>query len=1073
MKKSKLILSVPPALVLLLFAGLQLGLRLPGQAAGAGTIQITLNQVVASGLDHPVLATNAGDNSQRLFVLEQPGQIKIVQNGLVLSTPFLDIRSKVSYGGERGLLGLAFHPNYKNNGYFYVNYTRAGDGATVIERYKVSTNPNIASTSNPLTILLIPQPYSNHNGGQLAFGLDGKLYIGMGDGGSGGDPQNLAQNINSLLGKMLRIDVDSGVPYGIPPDNPLVGKDGLDEIWAVGLRNPWRFTFDRQTGDMYIGDVGQAFWEEIDFQPAGVNGLNYGWRCYEGTHAYNLNPPCPGVLTPPVAEYSHSDGQSVTGGYVYRGKKYPSLLGVYFYADFAQGKIWALQKSSGVFLAPVLLLDSPYAISAFGEDEDGEVYVADYYGGTIRLLADARGPEPNLSTSTKLASSASVDVGEILTYTISLVNTGDLQADNVALVDTLPVGLTYEPGSLKASAGSWDDSTPPALRWNGSVGLFSPVVISYRAAVNPPASGNRVNRAQVTIQGLPILELASAVLVPRPVLNTTAEDFHLPGTQPNSLVDSILLPVGCDVCHSAAVYDTWQGSLMAQAGRDPLMWAALSIANRDAPNSGEYCLRCHTPKGWLEGRSQPADGSMLLPADLDASVACALCHRMVDPIAGSLDEASLYDQSIRNGLAGNLPPQSHISSAMMIIDLLDNRRGPFSLGTYFTHHPDRTYQTSFLGQNQDDFVTRSRLCGACHNVDNPVLSWDEGRQQYWPNAEDQRAPSYEKGQLFPIETTYEEWLNSQYASTGVYAPQFAGAKPDRIVGACQDCHMPRAAGKAADDVLDPLYRDCITTGCLPVHEFIGGNTWTPQLLLDSRWRLNGVAYEGFLIPVADRARSMLRKSVVMTVNLDASVLGKTATVRITNQTGHKLPTGYAEGRRIWINFKAYDAAGNLLYESGHYNPASGLLTQDGAIKVYEIKQGITPELASVVNLPAGESFHFVLNNTVIKDNRIPPRGFTQAALNTPGLRPMGAVYQPGQYWDDTVYDLSSYPDTERVYVTLYYQTASKEYVDFLRNNGGVDVVTLGTLWDTLKSPPEVIAKAWSPNYPVYLPLIRR
>jgi uncharacterized repeat protein (TIGR01451 family) len=1073
MKRPKFILSIPVVFLFFLSAGLRWGMGLPGQAAESGTLQITLDQVAASGLDHPVLVTHAGDGSKRLFILEQPGQIKIAQNGLVLSTPFLDIRSKISYGGERGLLGLAFHPNYENNGYLYVDYTRIGDGATVIERYQVSANPNIASTSNSMTILVIPQPYSNHNGGMLAFGPDGKLYIGMGDGGSGGDPQNLAQNINSLLGKMLRIDVDSAVPYGIPADNPYVGKDGLDEIWALGLRNPWRYSFDRTTGELYIGDVGQGLWEEIDYQPTGVGGLNFGWRCYEGTHAYNLNPPCPGVLTFPVAEYPHTEGQSVTGGYVYRGMQFPSLIGVYFYADFSQGKIWVLQKSGGVFLPATLLLDSPYAISSFGEGEDGELYVADYYGGTIRLLADARGPEPNLSTSTKSASSASANVGDTITYTISLVNTGGLTVESAALVDTLPSGLTYVPGSLQSSAGNVDESTAPTLGWNGSIGLNTPVVIAYRAVVNPPSSGNRVNVAQVIQPGFPTLELASAVLVPKPVLHTTAKDFLLPGTQPNSLVEPVLLPVGCDVCHSAPIYNAWQGSLMSQAGRDPLMWAALSIANRDAPNSGEYCLRCHTPKGWLEGRSQSADGSSLLPADLDAGVACALCHRMVDPVAGSLDEASAYDQSVRSGLGGNLPPQSHISSAMMIIDLLDNRRGPFSLGIYFTHHPGKTYQTGFLGKNQDDFVTRSRLCGTCHNVDNPVLSWDEDRQQYWPNTDDQQAPSFEKGQLFPVETTYDEWLNSQYASTGVYAPQFGGAKPDNIVGACQDCHMPRAAGLAADDVLDPLYRDCLTTGCLPVHEFVGGNTWIPQILMDSRWRLNGLAYEGFLTPVAERARSMLRKSVVMTVNLDTTVLGKTATVRIYNQTGHKLPTGYAEGRRMWINLKGYDAVGNLLYESGHYDPDTGILAQDVTTKVYEVKQGITPDLAALVDLPAGESFHFVLNNTVVKDNRIPPRGFTQVALDTPGLTPVGAVYQPGQYWDDTVYDLTAYPDIDRVYVTLYYQTASKEYVDFLRNNGGVDAVTLGTLWDTLKSPSEVVAKAWYPNYPFYLPLIRR
>ncbi len=1069
MNRSKPLLSLSLAVVLLLSVTL-LQQGFSAVAETAAFPQITADQLIASGLELPVLVTYAGDGSSRLFVLELPGQIKIVQDGVVLGTPFLDLRSKVSYGGERGLLGLAFHPNYPLNGYFYVNYTRLGDGATVIERYQVSPNPNLASPGSAFQLLVIPQPYANHNGGHLAFGPDGKLYIGMGDGGSGGDPQNFAQNTGSLLGKMLRIDVDSALPYGIPPDNPYVGKAGADEIWALGLRNPWRFSFDRQTGDMWIGDVGQNMWEEVDFQPAGVGGLNYGWRCYEGTHAYNLNPPCLGVLTPPVAEYPHSQGQSVTGGFVYRGKRFPALAGYYFYADFSQGKIWALQKTGSAWSSPALLLDTPYAISSFGEDEAGELYIADLSGGTIRLLADAQGPDPNLSTSSKTASARSADVGETLTYTITLVNSGGLEVNAVSVVDTVPAGLSYVPGSLSASAGTVDPSGAPTLRWNGSVGLASPVRITYRAVVNPPAAGNRVNQAQVTAPGLAPLTLTAAVLVPRTYLNTTAADLFFPGTQPNSLVEPILLPVSCDVCHSAPIYDTWQGSLMGQAGRDPLMWAALEIANRDAPGSGEYCLRCHTPKGWLEGRSQAADGSRLLPADLDTSVGCAICHRMVepDPVDANLDEASSYDQSVRSGLASK-PPLDHTGSAMLILDLLDNRRGPFSLGTNFTHHPNKTYQTDYLGRSQADYVERSSLCGTCHNVDNPLLSWDPVRGQYWLNANGQPAPSFAQGQLFAVETTYTEWLNSQYASTGVFAPQFAGAKPDGIVGACQDCHMPRATGKAADDVLDPLFRDCLTTGCLPVHDFVGGNTWTPQLLLDPRWRLNGLATQNTLTPVVSRARSMLQRSATLSVSL----VGNMVTVRVFNRTGHKLPTGYAEGRRMWLNLKAYDVAGNLIYESGHYDPSSGILPPGADLKVYEIKQGITPDLATVLNLPAGESFHFVLNNTVIKDNRIPPRGFSQAALELRQLQPVGAIYAPGQYWDDTVYDLSAYPGLARVFVTLYYQTASKEYVDFLRNNGGVDAVALGSLWDASKSPPEVVATGWAPNYPSYLPRVNR
>ncbi len=266
----------------------------PRQSIAASNASISVDEVIASGLQAPVFITHAGDNSGRLFVLEQPGRIRVIKQGMLLSTPYLDITSLVLYGGERGLLGLAFHPNYKQNGTFYVNYTRQTDGATVIARYRVSaTNPDLADSASATILMIIPQPYANHNGGCLQFGQDGYLYIGMGDGGSGGDPQNYAQNINSLLGKMLRIDVNNGNPYAIPPDNPYVNRDGADEIWALGLRNPWRFSFDRLTGDLYIADVGQNAWEEVNFQAANAQGgINYGWRCREGAHPYNSNPPC-------------------------------------------------------------------------------------------------------------------------------------------------------------------------------------------------------------------------------------------------------------------------------------------------------------------------------------------------------------------------------------------------------------------------------------------------------------------------------------------------------------------------------------------------------------------------------------------------------------------------------------------------------------------------------------------------------------------------------------------------------------------------------------------------------------
>ncbi|MEW6491196.1 MAG: PQQ-dependent sugar dehydrogenase [Cyanobacteriota bacterium] len=358
-----------------------------GNRSDLPQVQLTLTPLV-TGLENPVAITHAGDASDRIFVVEQEGRIQIIQNGNLLATPFLDISDRISTGGERGLLGLAFPPDYASKGYFYVNYTNpAGD--TVVARYRLTNDPNVAALDSEEIILTVDQPFENHNGGQLAFGPDGYLYIGMGDGGGGGDPQNNAQNPQSLLGKILRIDVESGAAtYTIPDTNPFVAANDpnnqfSDEIWALGLRNPWRFSFDRITGDLYIGDVGQNALEEIDFQPAtSQGGENYGWNIMEGSSRYNNNPSDLTGLVLPVAEYDHSLGQSVTGGMVYRGSFEPSLQGVYLYGDFISGRIWGLRPNSTGW-DNTLLLDSPYGISTFGEDQAGNLYVADYFNGGI------------------------------------------------------------------------------------------------------------------------------------------------------------------------------------------------------------------------------------------------------------------------------------------------------------------------------------------------------------------------------------------------------------------------------------------------------------------------------------------------------------------------------------------------------------------------------------------------------------------------------------------------------------------------------------------------------------------
>ncbi|HYH06563.1 MAG TPA: PQQ-dependent sugar dehydrogenase [Thermoanaerobaculia bacterium] len=344
---------------------------------------------VVTGTSRPVSIAHAGD--QRLFIVQQSGRIMVWDGTRLLPDPFLDVTSRITSTGERGLLGLAFHPRYAENGFFYVNYTDL-QGDTVIARYRVSSDPNRADTASAKTLLTVDQPFPNHNGGQLQFGPDGYLYIGLGDGGSGGDPGNRAQDLAQLLGKMLRIDVDSGDPYGIPSGNPFAGRDGVrPEIWASGLRNPWRYTFDRMTGDLWIADVGQGDWEEINFQPrASIGGENYGWRLMEGTHCFEPDDNCNnGTLVQPVIEYDHSSQAcSVTGGYVYRGTRYVRLYGAYVYADFCNGIIRAATPSVGGVLVSRTLIDANFFVSTFGEDVNGELYVADYNGGTIYRITD-------------------------------------------------------------------------------------------------------------------------------------------------------------------------------------------------------------------------------------------------------------------------------------------------------------------------------------------------------------------------------------------------------------------------------------------------------------------------------------------------------------------------------------------------------------------------------------------------------------------------------------------------------------------------------------------------------------
>ncbi len=372
-------------------------LRVAAPAAGRASVSLAK---VAGGFTAPLFATGDGSGSGRLYVVEQGGTVRVVgSDGTVLPTPFLDISSEVSAGGERGLLGLAFHPSYASNGLFYVDYTDRDGNTVVAEMRRAANAPDRADTGTERVLLRVEQPYPNHNGGMLAFGPDGYLYVGLGDGGSGGDPQNRAQDLGTLLGKILRIDVDGrdpGLGYAVPASNPFVGKAGVrPEIWLSGVRNPWRFSFDAKTGDLWVGDVGQSTWEEVDRMTAasgGGAGANLGWRLMEGRACYDPPTGCStDGLTLPVAVYGHDVGCAITGGYVYRGDRSPAIDGTYLFSDSCSGRIWGLDAAGPDEQQPVLLAETGRPIVSFAQGDDGALYVVDIADGSLLRVDATRG----------------------------------------------------------------------------------------------------------------------------------------------------------------------------------------------------------------------------------------------------------------------------------------------------------------------------------------------------------------------------------------------------------------------------------------------------------------------------------------------------------------------------------------------------------------------------------------------------------------------------------------------------------------------------------------------------------
>lgn len=500
---------------------------------------------------------------------------------------------------------------------------------------------------------------------------------------------------------------------------------------------------------------------------------------------------------------------------------------------------------------------------------------------------------------------------------------------------------------------------------------------------------------------------------------TTIEDFFLPGSQPQES-GNLETPSKCDNCHGG--YDpavepayTWRGSMMSQAARDPLYFASVAIANQDAGESGDLCIRCHSPAGWLEGRSVPTDGSALNNNDREG-VQCDFCHKLVrptqlgvNPYQGDADYTAGTYASDQGYLATLSVIPTHPANGMYIADSDNAKRGPF-VDAVATHQ-----------MFYSPFHREAATCGTCHDVSNPAFSKDPNGK-YVLNDLDTPAPNFDPYSMFPVERTYSEWLMSDYSSAeGVYAPQFGGNID--TVSTCQDCHMQDVTGKGCNKSGAPV-RDN-----LPMHDMTGGNTFVP-LLIESVYP--GQSDQAALADGVQRATSMLQRAASMNLEAPESGGEYSATVTLTNETGHKLPSGYPEGRRMWINVRAYDSLSNLIYESGAYDTATGILDHDPDVKIYEIKPGLTDGIAEALGdgYTAGPSFHFAVNDTVYFDNRIPPRGFTNTNFEMIQSPPIGYSYADGQYWDETEYEIPLL--TATLIATLYYQTTSKEYAEFLQ-----------------------------------------
>jgi hypothetical protein len=496
-------------------------------------------------------------------------------------------------------------------------------------------------------------------------------------------------------------------------------------------------------------------------------------------------------------------------------------------------------------------------------------------------------------------------------------------------------------------------------------------------------------------------------------VQTTVDDFFIPGTQPGEFNAALEPPGSCTGCHSdynpeTEPYHRWVASMMGQAGRDPIFFAALAVAEQDSENVGELCLRCHAPLGWLNGRSVPTDGSALTHDD-GFGVACIVCHRMVNPVFVP-GESPAVDQQILASLAN---PVVNPHNSSLVIDPEDRRRGPYNLGDFFIH-----------AWEESPYHRTSAMCANCHEVSNPAFTLQPDGT-YALNTLGAPPPSDDKYTMFPVERTYSEWLMSDFALGPIdMGGRFGGTLHE--VSTCQDCHMPQTTGMGC--VFGEGRND------LKQHDFNGANTWVMRAI----HALNDPNFTTLTFDRVEqsiaRAKSMLERAADLELSIDEGVL----TVRVVNQVGHKLPTGYVEGRRMWVNVRFYDASDQLVEEAGAYDFATAEL-DESTTKVYEAKLGTTPDVADSAGVQSGIGFHFAVNNKWFKDNRIPPRGFTNANFESVQAEPIGYSYADGQHWDDTPYTVP--PGAVRAEVRLYHQTTTKEYIEFLRdqnvtNNAG-------------------------------------